>query len=145
MPLQPSAVLRQIARNELSRRAKGSSDGAAVVTAAAAAWDDFAAVMVPLIGRNGVNGLTSRAAHLTRRDFPLPISEDEKAEFTDSDHGTSWLRRVDDSEVTAATEVMLATLASLMITFIGESLTMRLLRKAWPGGFSPGVSEGSPT
>ncbi len=145
MSVQPSAVLRQIARNELTRRAKDSSDSAAVLSAGAGAWDDFAAVMVPLIGRNGVDGLTTRAAHLARRDLSLPIPQGADVLRTDSDHEISWLRRVDESEVAAATEVMLATLASLMITFIGESLTMRLLRKAWPGGFSAGVSEGSQT
>jgi hypothetical protein len=37
----------------------------------------------------------------------------------------------------------LATLALLLVTFIGESLTMQLLRKAWPDAFGDGAGAGA--
>ena len=47
-----------------------------------------------------------------------------------------WLKQLDAAHVPEAATAMLAALGGLLTTFIGDGLTLRLLRKAWPDGFS---------
>jgi hypothetical protein len=42
------------------------------------------------------------------------------------------LQQQDPAVATEAAGALLATLTGLLVTFIGEPLTARLLRKAWP-------------
>jgi len=40
--------------------------------------------------------------------------------------------RVDPGEITRGSVVLIATLLGLLVAFIGEILTLRLLREIWP-------------
>ncbi len=53
-----------------------------------------------------------------------------------------WLERQDPRNRVDATAAMFAAVAALLATLIGESLTTRYLRKAWPDGFSDERSKG---
>jgi hypothetical protein len=51
------------------------------------------------------------------------------------------LERQDPAVATEAVGTVLAAFAGLLVTFIGEPLTTRLLRLAWPDAFSDASAE----
>lgn len=126
--------LRQLALNVLTREAGVGADATALAAATHRAYDNLAGVLVPLIGELGITALTARALHLTQRDYPwLARTRDA----TPIDEPFTQLRlsleHHDDPAVAAdAAAAALASLLALLITFIGEPLTMNLLRRAWP-------------
>jgi len=122
----------------LKRRAGSAADAAAVAAAARRAYDDLAGVVVPLIGQVGVEALTARASHLAQRQYSWGQTG-EKQGAGPFGHVRLWLERQDPAVATEAAAEVLSTLGGLLVTFIGQPLTMRLLRKAWPDGF-PDVS-----
>lgn len=129
-----NAVLRPVAMSVLTRRAGPGADVATVAATASAAYDDLAGVLVPLIGQLGLDAITTRALHLAQREYPpVPAGgTDQDGAFTQV---SLWLKQQDAGMATDAAAAMLSTLGGLLITFIGEPLTMRLLRKGWPDGF----------
>jgi hypothetical protein len=56
---------------------------------------------------------------------------------------TLWLEQQDPILATDAAAAMFATFAALLAALIGEPLTTRYLRKAWPDGFSDTRAEGT--
>jgi hypothetical protein len=51
------------------------------------------------------------------------------------------LERQDPAVATEAAATVFATFTGLLVTFIGEPLTARLLRKAWPDALSDAIAE----
>jgi hypothetical protein len=116
----------------------GSAEGAGAIAAAAQrAYDDLAHASTPLIGQVGVDALTARALHLAQREYPwlvdAPESEQTNERFAQV---IVNLGRQNPTIATEGTAAVFATLAGLLVTFIGEPLTTGLLRKAWPNAFS---------
>lgn len=137
-----TTVLRKAVRSELTRRIGSGAHSTAVVAAARGAYDDVAAVLVPLISQAGVDALAARAFQLARGEYPA----DQPGEATAAGPfgGVSlWLERQDPSRTADAAAAMLATFGGLLAALIGQGLTTRYLRKAWPGGFSDTRSEGT--
>ena len=119
----------------LTRRAGSGAGAPAVAAAARRAFDDLAAVLAPLISQVGVDALLARALHVTRRDYPSDQAAEEQA--TEPFAQVSlWLEQQDPTDATEAAAALFATFAALLTTLIGEPLTTRHLRKAWPDGFS---------
>jgi hypothetical protein len=135
-----SAALRQVAQSVLTRRASGANP-AAIAAAARRAYDDLAGVLVPLIGQVGVDALTARTLHLVQEEYPWAQRGDPEQGGGPLTQVRLWLERQDPSLAVDAAAAMLATFAGLLATFIGEPMTRRLLRKAWPDGFSDTRSE----
>ncbi len=136
MTLPGNADLRQVALRVLTRQA-GSADAPAVAAAAGRAYDDLAGVLVPLIGQVGVDALTARALHLAQREYPSGRAGDTEQAVAPLTQVSDWLERQQDPALaTDAAAAMLSTLGGLLVTFIGEPLTMRLVQKAWPAGFA---------
>ena len=133
---------RKLALKVLAQRAGLAAGAEAVAASARRAYDDLAQASSPLIGQVGVDALTGRALHLAQREYPwlvearLPDQAD--ASFTQI---VVCLERQDPAVATEAAGAVLATLTGLLVTFIGEPLTARLLRKAWPDAFSDGTKE----
>lgn len=79
-------------------------------------------------GADGFSALLGRAIALSRADAPsvqgLKVS---------ADGSVVGLERVGDD---AGVEII-AQLLGLLVTFIGEALTMRLVREAWPDAPAP--------
>lgn len=138
MTLPENADLRPVAMSVLTRRAGSAADAVAVAAAARRAYDDLAVVVVPLIGQVGVEALTARASYLAQQQYSWGQTE-EKQGVGPFGHVRLWLERQDPAVAIEAAAEVLSTLGGLLVTFIGLSLTMRLLRKAWPDGF-PDVS-----
>jgi hypothetical protein len=136
-----TAVSLEVVVSMLTRRAGSGAGAAAVAQAARRAYDDLTVVFAPLISQVGVDALLARALHMTRRDYPSDQAAEERA--TERFAQVSlWLEQQDPTVATDAAAAMLATFATLLNTLIGEPLTTRYLRKAWPDAFSGAGSEG---
>ena len=136
------AALRQLALKVLAQRAGPAADAEALAAAARRAYDDLARVSSPLIGPIGVEALTGRALHLAHRKYPwlLHTREPEQAEGPFA-QVVFCLERQDPAIATEAAGAVFATLTGLLVTFIGESLTAGLLRRAWPDAFPDASTE----
>jgi hypothetical protein len=132
-----NAALRQLALKVLAQHAGSAAGAEALAAAARRAYDDLARVSAPLIGQVGVEALTGRALHLAQREYPwlAQTRELEQAErpFTEV---IACLERQDPAVAIEAAGAVFATLTGLLVTFIGEPLTARLLRQAWPDAFA---------
>lgn len=119
----------------ITRRAGSSADATVVATAARGAYDDLAAALIPLISQAGVDALVARALHLAGSEYP--------ADHTGEQHAAEafgrvslWLERQDPTAVTDAAAAIFTRFATLLVALIGEPLTTRYLRRAWPDGFA---------
>jgi len=131
------AALRQLALNVLAQHAGPAARAEALAAAARRAYEDLARASAPLIGQVGVEALTGRAVHLAQREYPwlAPRREPDQAEEPFA-QVTVCLEHQDPAVATEAASAVFATLTGLLVTFIGEPLTARLLRQAWPDAFS---------
>ena len=137
-----NAALRQLALKVLAQHAGPAAGADALAAAARRAYDDLARASAPLIGRVGVDALTGRALHLTRREYPwmVPMRESKQSEGPFA-QVIVCLERQDPAVATEAAGAVFATLAGLLVTFIGEPLTERLLRQAWPDATAEATME----
>ncbi len=137
MTVTETSALQQLALNALARRAGSAAGAAALAAAAQRAYDDLALVSAPLIGQVGVDALTGRTLYLAQRKYPWLVQTREpdhwKGPFAQI---VFCLEQQTPAVATEAAGAVLTTLTGLLVTFIGEPLTARLLRKAWPDAFS---------
>jgi hypothetical protein len=130
-------ALRELALKALAERAGSAADAGALAAAAQRAYDDLAQVSAPLIGQVGVDALTGRTLYLAQRKYPWLIHTREPDEWKGPFAQIVFcLERQDPAVATEAAGAVLTTLTGLLVTFIGEPLTARLLRKAWPDACS---------
>jgi hypothetical protein len=137
-----NAALRQLALKVLAQHAGPGAPAEALAGAARRAYDDVVRVSAPLIGQAGVDALTGRAVHLAQREYPWLVHtrEAEHAEGPFA-HVIACLERQDPAVGIEGAGEVFAIFTGLLVTFIGEPLTARLLRKAWPDSFSDGTGE----
>jgi hypothetical protein len=130
------AALRQLAVRVLMRQAGPDPDAAALAAAVRRAYGEFADVLAPLIGQVGIDALAARAVHLAQRQYPwlAKTRNPEQAEGPFA-HVSFCLEQQDPALASEAAAAVLATFTALLATFVGESLTTRLARQAWPDGF----------
>ena len=133
-------LLQTVAVTMLTRRAGSGADTTAVAAAARSAYDDLATALVPLISQAGVDALVARAVHLAACEYPSDQAGEEQAAESFG-RVSLWLERQDRTAAIDAAAAMFATFAALLAALIGEPLTTRYLRKAWPDGFAD-TSEG---
>jgi hypothetical protein len=132
-----NAELRQLALKAIAHRAGSAAGAAALAAATQRAYDDLAQVSAPLIGQVGVDALTGRTLYLAQRKYPWLVHAREPEQWKGPLAQIIFcLERQDPAVATEAAGAVLATLTELLVTFIGEPLTARLLRKAWPDAFS---------
>ena len=137
-----NVALRQIALKVLAQHAGPAAGAEALAAAAHRTYHDLARVSAPLIGQVGVEALTGRALHLARREYPWLVDAREPAPATEPfAQIIVCLERQDPAVATEAAGAVFATFTGLLVTFIGEPLTARLLRKAWPDAFSDASTE----
>jgi hypothetical protein len=139
-----SAALRQLAVRVLAQQAGRPADVEALVAAARRAYGDLVRVAAPLIGQVGVDALTGRALNLAQREYPwlVPTAQPHHWEGHFAEV-LFCLERQNPAVATDAAAAVLATFTGLLMTFIGEPLTVQVLRKAWPDGFSESSTEGT--
>jgi hypothetical protein len=135
-------ALRQLALKALAQRAGQAGGAGALAAAAQRAYEDLVRVSAPLIGNVGVNALTGRTLFLAQRRYPWLVHTREPAQWSGPfDQIVFCLERQDPAIATEAAGAVLTTLTGLLVTFIGEPLTARLLREAWPDAFSDAGTE----
>jgi hypothetical protein len=81
----------------------------------------------------GYQALLARALHLAKGEFPL--LDEVRAGATDDacfDGLRAKTKGVDPVMLRAALTTVLASVIGLLTTFIGEDLTLRLVRDVWP-------------
>jgi len=85
--------------------------------------EELRSPLTTLAGAAGFRSLLARALTLAKKESPLLIGWEVK-----SDGSLQGL----NGEPVESGAVLIAHLIGLMITFIGESLTLRLLHDVWP-------------
>ena len=87
--------------------------------------------LATLMGKLGFRALLSRALALAGAEVPwlrtVPVKADDSFEGL-GDLGT----QVDARELFEGRVVLVAQILGLLVAFIGEDLTLRLLREVWP-------------
>lgn len=84
--------------------------------------------LIKLAGADGFRSLLSRALALARAQDPLLNSIQVRA-----DGALEGCEAIEESHHAGQAEmVLVASLLELLVTFIGEPLTLRLVRDAWP-------------
>src|SRR5438128_8472763 len=89
--------------------------------------------LTPLLSASGVNALLGRAVTLAAREFPFLISASGMPDCRM--HGLR--QAVEGHEPAKVAEALVAILANflwLLVMFIGESLSLRTVKAAWPDG-----------
>jgi hypothetical protein len=132
----------RVFRRMLAREAGTDAHAPAIAAAVRRLGERFAEQLTPLIGDAGVAAICARSLHLTQRSSPgfTPVRAPAQA---DAPFALLQLS-LEQQEPTAATEAavaVLATASELLASFIGESLTTRLLREAWPDDFAGDTAE----
>jgi hypothetical protein len=122
---------REAFRRLLVREVGSSTDAPAIALAARRLCERFAQELTPIIGDAGVSAICSRSLHLARRQFPsvASIPADGDGPFARVQES---LQGLEPSVASDAAIAVLTTASNLLDSFIGEGLTTRLLRGAWP-------------
>jgi hypothetical protein len=137
-----TSVFQKVIETMLTRRAGSGADATGVATAVRSVYDELATALVPLISQAGVDALVARALHLAAREYPLDHAGEEQAAEPVA-QVIRWVERQRDPTLaTDAAAAMLATFAGLLAALIGEPLTRRYLRKAWPDDSFGASAEG---
>jgi len=133
----PQAAALQIARRALAQRAGPHTGAGAIAVAARRAYDDLIRVSAPLIGEVGLEALTGRALHLAQRSYPwlIPTPEPEQSQEAFA-HFLTCLEKQEPAVAAEAAEAVFSLVSGLFVTFIGDSLTAGILKKAWPDAFA---------
>jgi hypothetical protein len=120
----------QIERAKRLLAAEGDSGASAAACAAAAGrvYDKLAAQLAPLLGLAGVEALFVRSAKLARADL-VPAIEGATQRAAGL---RAFLGQLEASAAGEAAAALFATFLDLVITFIGDRLTVQVLRGAWP-------------
>ena len=136
------AALRQLALKVLAQHAGSAPSAEALVAAVRRAYDDLARVSAPLIGQVGVDALTGRALHLAQQAHPWLVRTREPEHWKGPlDQMVFCLEQQDPAVATEAAGAVFGTLTELLVSFIGEPLSVGLLRQAWPDAFDEARTE----
>jgi len=142
---KPDRVLHEIARRIMKMRSPG-----APATAAAAAESmqlscgDLYRTLETLMGASGLQALLDRAIQITARDHPWLAAVKAGSAADCALSGLSEAsEEMSAKQATEGCAALLATILWLLITLIGEDLTLRFVRHAWPNVPFTKLSEGS--
>jgi hypothetical protein len=126
-------------RRMLAREAGTGADAPAIAAAYRRLYERFAQQFTPLIGDVGVAAIFARSLHLSRRNVPElePLRASDKPGKRDAPFVLleAFLQQQEPASATEAAVAVLAMAGELLASFIGEGLTTRLLREAWPDDF----------
>lgn len=106
----------------------GSAEATVIADETLRTWDQIARQLAPIVGAGGFRALYARGLHLTRATYPwlAAVQGTEQADQPFIRLKLSLQGR-DAAEARAAGNALLATFTELLVTFIGERLTTRLL------------------
>lgn len=123
---------------DLTRRLINGQAACDPVEASARACEMLGKALVKHLGTGGVHCLLSRAVAMARAESPSHDAVRVRADG--SLEGLDGAGRAQGVEAGA---LILSHLLALLILFIGEPLTLRLVRDALPDEYSAGIDAGS--
>lgn len=131
---KPDTGLRDIARRVMRAQAGHAPESAkAAADALQRSCGALYRILETAMGAAGLHALIARAIQITAREYPWLASV---TPGTAADCSLSGLSEAAGErhlqEVIDAYAALLATLIWLLITLIGEDLTLRFVRHAWP-------------
>lgn len=126
---KPSATQVERARRLLASEGDSGSSAAQCAAAAWRVYEKLNARLAPLLGSAGVQALFLRSAKLAQADFASLAEVAAPEGLTKLGACLQALAPADATEVAAT---LFGTFLDLMTTFIGERLTVLVLRSAWP-------------
>ena len=130
---KPHRALHDIARRVIHSRYRDAPSLAASADAMQLSCGELYRVLETAMGPAGLQALITRAIKLTARDYPwLAQVKVGNAAGCALSGLTEAAERLDVAEANEGYAALLATIVSLLVTFIGEELTLRFLRLAWP-------------
>lgn len=137
-----STARAQVFRRMLAREAGPDAAAPAIAAAARRLGECLARQLTPLIGDAGVAAILARSLHLTERRVP-GLAPFRAADRNDAPFAVLQrsMQQLDPAASTDAAIAILGTTVELLASFIGESLTTRLLREAWPDDFAGDTTE----
>jgi len=123
--------MREFAERLIAHETKGNISSAANPPAAFHVCEKLRPRLVTLMGSGGYRALLSRALTLAKDEIPwlaaVRVKADGSLEGLDE-----FKAQVDPKEFAEDSVVLLAQLLGLLEAFIGENLTVRLVREVWP-------------
>jgi hypothetical protein len=127
----PSRSIQVLARRVLSIEAAGRRANDAHVHEAVRVCQKIGISLIRFAGADGWASLLRRSLALAREDVPslgqITLKPDGSMD------GLEALAAQDAQSGVEAGAAIIAHLLGLLVTFIGEPLTLRLLRESWPG------------
>ena len=138
MSLQES---RNLAQRLLAYEAAGTEHSAASGSAASRVCAKLRGPLITLAGVAGFRSLLSRALTLARAEVPslsaVQVAADGSLRGLDE-----LVSQTDKEQARDGGAILIAQLVGLLLTFIGEGLTIRLVQDVWPeAAFDGRVSE----
>ncbi|MEO6407167.1 MAG: hypothetical protein ABIO45_00230 [Burkholderiaceae bacterium] len=121
---------REFILQALDRAANGAGSGV-VAAACVRALDALFSELEPLVGVTGTRALYLRCLYLTRESVGWPVTPDGATREALLTSLGEHIEARDDSAARRASETLLTAFADLLISLIGEPLTLRLLQSAW--------------
>jgi hypothetical protein len=123
--------MRDFAERLIAYEARGNKSSETNTPAAFLVGEKLRPHLATLMGNVGFRALLSRALALANAEVPWLRAVRVKADG--SFEGLDELgAQVDPDEIFEGRVVLLAQLLGLLVAFIGEDLTLRLVREVWP-------------
>jgi hypothetical protein len=135
---------RELARWLLAREVDHHREPIDLAAAAEAACRKLGHRVARLVTFVACQALLARALHLARRDFPfLEGVRPGPSPDVCLEGLAERLRGVEHARATEGLAAVLANVLGLLATFIGDEITMRLVRDAWPDARLGGADAGT--
>ena len=126
---KPSATQVEKAKRLLASEGGPWSSSEACAAAAWRVYEKLNARLAPLLGLSGIQALFVRSAKLAQAEFPTIA---EMATPEGLTRLGPCLQALDPAIAAEAAATLFGTFFELMTTFVGERLTVLVLRSAWP-------------
>jgi hypothetical protein len=123
--------MRDFAKRLIAYETKGNKSSETKTAAVFFVGEKLGPHLATFIGNGGFSALLSRALVLANSEIPWLRAVHVKADG--SLEGLDGVgAQVNPAEISEGKVVLLAQLLGLLVAFIGESLTLRLVREIWP-------------
>jgi hypothetical protein len=131
---RPDRILHEIARRVMKTRLPGTpATSAAAADAMQRSCGELYRILERTMGPHGLQALVDRAVQITAREYPWLSTVRSGAT---ADCPLSGLieasEHLDVADAAEGYAALLASIIWLLVTFIGEDLTLQFVRHAWP-------------
>ena len=128
--MKPSAAQVERAKRLLASEGASAEGSTECAAAAGRVYEKLDAHLAPLLGRAGVQALFARSAKVSLSG--LASVAELAAAVEGSTELSTWLQSRHPEDAAKTASVFFGAFLELITTFIGERLTVQVLRSAWP-------------